>query len=58
MCYGVVELYSPGSCCCSLFFTVKRSLIIHFGRFSTEERKIVDGIQLKFILFSITYFLR
>lgn len=35
--------------------SVKRSLIIHFGRYSTEERKIVDGIQLKFILFSVTY---
>lgn len=35
--------------------SVKRSLIHHFGRYSTEERKTVDGIKTKFILFSITY---
>lgn len=37
--------------------SVKKSLIHHFGRFSTEERQIVDGIQLKFILFSMAYVL-
>lgn len=35
--------------------SVKKSLIHHFGGFSTAERKIVDGIQLKFILFSVAY---
>lgn len=35
--------------------SVKKSLIHHFGKFSTEERNIVDGIQLKFILFSVAF---